>query len=109
TFSVLLRPAREAAQLGWLPLLTGVAVTEALRTTTGVEAVLKWPNDVVVQDRGGVRKLGGILAERVGGAVVVGVGINVSMRADELPVPAATSLVLEGADDPGPQVVLDAV
>ena len=46
----------------------------------------------------GDRKLGGVLAEVVGdGAVVVGIGLNVSLRADELPVPAATSLALEGS------------
>jgi BirA family transcriptional regulator, biotin operon repressor / biotin---[acetyl-CoA-carboxylase] ligase len=45
----------------------------------------------------GERKLGGILAERVAGAVVIGIGLNVSLRADELPTPNATSLALEGA------------
>jgi BirA family transcriptional regulator, biotin operon repressor / biotin---[acetyl-CoA-carboxylase] ligase len=79
----------------WLPLLTGVAVAAALRDRTGVEVVLKWPNDIMV----GARKLGGILTEQVatpgGSRVVVGVGVNVSQRADELPVATATSLALE--------------
>jgi BirA family transcriptional regulator, biotin operon repressor / biotin---[acetyl-CoA-carboxylase] ligase len=54
---------------------------------------LKWPNDLLVGDR----KLAGVLAERVGDAVVVGVGLNVSAVAAELPGPQATSLVMEGA------------
>ena len=45
----------------------------------------------------GKRKLGGILTEVVGTAVVVGIGLNVSLRDDELPVPTATSLAIEGS------------
>ncbi len=115
TFSVLLRPHRAAAHLGWLPLLTGLAVVDAVRSVTGVPAVLKWPNDVVVPTDGGEGKLAGILAERVGGpgggagAVVVGVGLNVSTTAAGLPVPTATSLLLAGADLVDRGVLLDAV
>ena len=90
--SMLLRPALPASSLPLLPLLTGVAAAEALRSVAGVEAVLKWPNDVHV----GGRKRGGILTERVDGGVVVGIGLNVSTRPDELAVPAATSVELEG-------------
>ena len=93
-FSVLLRPAGvPAARLGWLPLLTGVAVATAVRETTAVPASLKWPNDVLVGDR----KLAGILAEAHGDAVVVGVGLNVTLSQPELPVPTATSLLIEDA------------
>jgi BirA family biotin operon repressor/biotin-[acetyl-CoA-carboxylase] ligase len=61
-----------------LPLVTptaGLAATDALRSLAGVEARLKWPNDLVVDDR----KLAGLLAEAVGttGTVVVGMGVNV--------------------------------
>lgn len=88
TFSMLLRPAViPAGRLGWLPLLTGVAVAAAVRGVTGVEAVLKWPNDVLAgQGKSAEKgKLAGILAEATGDAVVVGVGINVSTEPDELP------------------------
>src|SRR5215472_16671402 len=91
TFSFLLRPAPVAqANWGWLPLLAGVAVASAIRSVTAVPAALKWPNDVLVGDR----KLGGILAERVRAAVVVGIGLNITGGA---PVPAATSLQAQGA------------
>ncbi|MFN8102704.1 MAG: biotin--[acetyl-CoA-carboxylase] ligase [Mycobacterium sp.] len=77
---------------GWLPLLTGVAAVETLREY--VDAGLKWPNDVMV----GTGKLGGVLSEVANaGVVVVGIGINVSLTADELPDPRATSLELLGA------------
>lgn len=121
-FSVLLRPGGKvpAARLGWIPLLTGVAVATAVRSVTGraqagefgeatgakeVDAGLKWPNDLLVGDR----KLAGILAERVGDAVVVGVGLNVSLRAEELPVATATSLLLEDAAVTDRETVLKAI
>ena len=98
TFSALLRPVEvPPVRWPWLPLLTGVAVAETLRRTAQVEAVLKWPNDVLVEDR----KVAGILLERVetpsGPAAVVGAGLNVTTRRDELPVAEATSLALEAA------------
>lgn len=92
TFSVLLRPGPPEARWGWLSLLGGVAVAVAVQRVTGVAASVKWPNDVLV----GGRKLAGVLAERVAGAVVLGVGLNVSQAAEELPVGEATSLALEG-------------
>jgi BirA family biotin operon repressor/biotin-[acetyl-CoA-carboxylase] ligase len=89
TFSILLRPPQLS---GWIPLLAGVAAVQALREWGGVQATVKWPNDVLVDDR----KLAGILCEHVApDAVVVGIGLNVSTRAEELPGPPATSLLLE--------------
>jgi len=93
TFSVLLRPTSPPSRLGWLPLAAGLAVAEAVATVGELDVRLKWPNDILV----GERKLGGVLAERVGGAVVIGVGLNVSAVQAELPAPTATSLVIEGA------------
>jgi BirA family transcriptional regulator, biotin operon repressor / biotin---[acetyl-CoA-carboxylase] ligase len=94
--SVLLRPAVPAARLGWLPLLAGVALVETVRRLAEVDAVLKWPNDLLVDER----KCAGILAEAVPEptpAIVLGVGLNVSMSEEELPRPDATSLLLAGA------------
>lgn len=90
TFSVLLRPHVPARRWPWIPLLGGYAVARACRDA-GVDAALKWPNDVMVGDR----KLCGLLAERIDDAAVLGIGLNVSQTRDELPVEAATSLVLE--------------
>ncbi|MGW4819809.1 biotin--[acetyl-CoA-carboxylase] ligase [Streptomyces sp. NPDC004227] len=98
-FSVLLRPSEvPVARWGWLPLLTGVAVATGLSRAAGVDTALKWPNDLLVTVGGEERKAGGILAERAGeGAVVIGVGVNVTLRQEELPVPRAGSLALAGA------------
>ncbi|WP_431948870.1 biotin--[acetyl-CoA-carboxylase] ligase [Actinacidiphila sp. bgisy167] len=99
-FSVLLRPTAVPHRLwGWLPLLAGVATASAVARTAGVDTGLKWPNDVLVTVGGEERKTGGILAERVGDdAVVIGIGLNVTLREAELPVPTAGSLALAGAE-----------
>ncbi|WP_327325696.1 biotin--[acetyl-CoA-carboxylase] ligase [Streptomyces sp. NBC_01210] len=98
--SVLLRPGPEVPveRWGWLPLLAGVASATGLARAAGVDMSLKWPNDLLVKVGGEERKTGGILAERAGDdAVVVGIGLNVTLRADELPVPTAGSLALADA------------
>ena len=96
--SLLLRPDEvPAARWPWLPLLAGVALQAAVAQVSEIESTLKWPNDVLVGDR----KLAGILLERidstVGPAAVVGIGVNIAMSVEQLPVPAATSLAIEGA------------
>jgi BirA family biotin operon repressor/biotin-[acetyl-CoA-carboxylase] ligase len=82
---------------GWLPLLTGVAVVDAVRATTGVRPGLKWPNDIQVGDG----KLGGILAEMAAPVIVVGVGLNVTLTGAEVedvaPDSHATSLLMLGS------------
>jgi BirA family biotin operon repressor/biotin-[acetyl-CoA-carboxylase] ligase len=102
TFSMLLRPQAPTRSWPWLPLLTGYAVDKALKAA-GFRAGVKWPNDVLI----GEKKVAGVLVERVdterGPAAVVGVGLNVSLTADELPVGTATSLVLESTVLGGPE------
>ncbi|HKR49063.1 MAG TPA: biotin--[acetyl-CoA-carboxylase] ligase [Pseudonocardiaceae bacterium] len=95
--SVLLRPTEvPQARWGWLPLLVGVALCRTVSTLGELPVALKWPNDLLLGT--GQRKAAGILAEVVSGsAVVVGIGLNVTLRPDELPVPEATSLAIEHA------------
>jgi BirA family biotin operon repressor/biotin-[acetyl-CoA-carboxylase] ligase len=94
-FSVLLRPYGPIPAAGWVPLVIGVAVSEALTRVCKIPVVVKWPNDLLVQGA----KLGGILVERAGtGIYVAGVGVNVNLEADELPTETATSLLLAGSE-----------
>lgn len=96
--SVILRPA--GTDLETLPALApaaGLAVAEAIERVAGVNAGLKWPNDVRV----GGKKVAGVLAESqiAGGtvsSVVIGIGINVNVDRvpDEL-ADVATSLARE--------------
>ncbi|MET9687743.1 MULTISPECIES: biotin--[acetyl-CoA-carboxylase] ligase [unclassified Streptomyces] len=98
-FSVLLKPGDAVPQerWGWLTLLAGVATATGLSRAAGVDTALKWPNDLLVTVDGEERKTGGILAERVEDGVVLGIGLNVTLTEDELPVPAAGSLALAKA------------
>jgi len=88
-FSIFLQPAR--TNWNWLSLLAGQSVARAL-SEGDKKLTLKWPNDLLV----GEKKVGGIIATRAGGGVVIGIGINVGMTQEELPTEIATSLLLEG-------------
>jgi BirA family biotin operon repressor/biotin-[acetyl-CoA-carboxylase] ligase len=103
--SVLLRPTAhdgsplDPSEFSWLSLAAGVAMTDAVASVLPASARarvgVKWPNDVQV----GARKICGILGELLpgGDGVVIGAGVNVAMTAEQLPVPTATSLVIEDA------------
>lgn len=117
--SVVLRPQLDPAHLGWLSMLAGRALVDTLRHDLGLDAVdqravLKWPNDVqVTQAEGPAKKISGILAAataasgvsaaspvsgapRTGpAAVVLGVGINVLLTPEQLPIEDATSVLIE--------------
>lgn len=121
--SVLLRPRTPAGTglpmdaLGWLPLIAGAAMTGAIRSlviatadSVAVDAsqvALKWPNDVLIDGR----KVCGILGELLpDSAVVLGAGVNLLLSPEELPVPTATSLTIEGIlDEVPPAELLDQV
>ena len=80
------------ARLGGLSLVAGIAACEALRASGLAEVGLKWPNDLVVVEGKGLRKLGGLLVEGGGEAAgaaraVIGLGLNVRM-----PVAAAKDI-----------------
>jgi BirA family transcriptional regulator, biotin operon repressor / biotin---[acetyl-CoA-carboxylase] ligase len=92
--SVLLRPDVEPTRLPELSLVAGRACAEAIAETAGLETEVKFPNDVLVEGR----KVAGILAEASEGRVVLGIGVNVSQEAGQLPAQArtpATSLLVE--------------
>ncbi|MGV8977671.1 MAG: biotin--[acetyl-CoA-carboxylase] ligase [Cellulomonas sp.] len=121
TVSFALHPDGPISSFGWIPLLAGLGAVTALRATAGVRASLKWPNDLMLPAPDGadldgwgrVRKVGGVLSELVetsaGRVVVVGLGLNVSQVADELPVPSATSLALAGAREVDREILLVAL
>jgi BirA family biotin operon repressor/biotin-[acetyl-CoA-carboxylase] ligase len=109
TVSVLLRPAGvPSGRWGWLPLLAGVALRDAVHRITELDATLKWPNDLLVHDA----KCAGILAEVTGDAVVIGMGLNVTTRVGELPPVTglpATSLQIAGAKSTDREPLLKAL
>ena len=86
-FSLVLRPEIQSQDVAWLSLIAGVAVSSAIRDTFGLPAVVKWPNDVLVSGK----KVCGILPETrfIGDKMdfaVVGIGVNVAIRTDLLPL-----------------------
>ncbi|MDO5051794.1 MAG: biotin--[acetyl-CoA-carboxylase] ligase [Pseudoclavibacter sp.] len=103
-------PARGA--LGWLPLLAQLALRDALLPLLGAQGParlrIKWPNDLLLD--GG--KVSGVLGEVLGEsdgelACVVGTGVNVLLRPEELPFPGAASLLAAGVPDPDPAALLE--
>ncbi|MDR0959380.1 MAG: biotin--[acetyl-CoA-carboxylase] ligase [Propionibacteriaceae bacterium] len=98
-----------------LPLAVGLATATAV-TTWGIDARLKWPNDVLVEEK----KLAGILVEtravpsstpnsQVKYLAIAGIGLNLSQTVADLPIPRATSLALAGATGITPREAADAV
>ncbi len=94
TMSVLLRvPQVPLQRRGWIGAILGLALVRACLNIAELEAQLKWPNDLLIDER----KCAGILGELVGDALIVGMGLNVSLTRAELPREDATSLELAGA------------
>ena len=95
--SVLLKPpnVRRAPELA---LVAGLAVAETVELELGTAAELKWPNDVLVAGQ----KVAGGLAELRGGAVVLGLGVNVNQTDAQLPpdarIPAASLRTVDGRE-----------
>src|SRR4029453_555647 len=88
--SINLRPQIDSARLPELSLIAGAAAAEAIAAETGLDPEVRFPNDVLI----GGRKVAGILAEARDGRGVLGIGINATTPLDELPEPAATSLLV---------------
>lgn len=100
-FSAFVVPTRDKSEWGFIPLLVGLSVAEVL----GIEFFTKWPNDIL-SDLG---KVGGILCEVHGDGIIIGVGINVSMTHEQLPVPTATSVLLTLGSAPDRSELLIAI
>ncbi|MBF4613836.1 biotin--[acetyl-CoA-carboxylase] ligase [Curtobacterium sp. VKM Ac-1376] len=105
--SLLVRADLDDHDRGWLPLVAGTAMRDAIVAVlpVGAEVLVKWPNDVQIAGE----KVCGILCQvGVDGSVVVGAGVNLTIPADRLPTPTSTSLLVAGAADDAPALA-DAV
>ena len=105
--SVLLRPVLAPERLGLCSVAAGLALADAVTEVAGVEARLKWPNDLVVRDR----KLAGLLAEAdLGGATVRAVVVGAGCNLDRAAVPPALADVATSVEaEAGRTVDRDAV
>jgi BirA family biotin operon repressor/biotin-[acetyl-CoA-carboxylase] ligase len=79
--SILLRPQLEPGRLHLVTAAVALAAADACEQVAGVRPDLKWPNDLLVDDR----KLAGVLAEADLPSVVVGIGINVNWGDTDVP------------------------
>ncbi|MDQ0299411.1 BirA family biotin operon repressor/biotin-[acetyl-CoA-carboxylase] ligase [Salibacterium salarium] len=98
-FSLIVRPDIIPQKAPQLTLMTAVAVTEGIMEATGIQAQIKWPNDILIDGK----KIAGILTEmqsepdRVQ-AIIIGIGLNINQQVEHFPeelLPKATSLALE--------------
>ena len=96
--SIILNPPPHFERISWIPLIAGLAITDSIYLQTSLPVSLKWPNDLLCDDK----KIGGILCEGISHGnkeqvVVVGIGINVHMRKEDFPLnlqQASTSLAM---------------
>jgi BirA family transcriptional regulator, biotin operon repressor / biotin---[acetyl-CoA-carboxylase] ligase len=101
-FSLVVEPDVEPMYWYRMSLAVGLAIVDVLGDL-GLEAKLKWPNDIYIHDK----KLGGILIENVGGFLIVGVGLNVNVR--EIPeevLSRATSIIKVSGQEVNREVLL---
>ena len=91
--SFLLKPpaSRSAPELA---LVAGVAVADTIERETGLAVQLKWPNDVMLRRT----KVAGILAEMRDGAVILGIGLNVNQKREDMPARAGSLRSLTGRE-----------
>jgi BirA family transcriptional regulator, biotin operon repressor / biotin---[acetyl-CoA-carboxylase] ligase len=92
--SINLRPKVRTPLLPELSVVAGLAAADAIAAVAGVRPEVRFPNDLLI----GGRKVAGILAEARDERVVLGIGINVNVSEDELPMNVdkpATSLLVE--------------
>lgn len=84
--SLITKPVLSPSRLPLMGMMLGLSAVSAIHSLSAIEVHLKWPNDIVVNEK----KVGGILCEAVtegnqGIAVILGIGINVNLQPDDYP------------------------
>lgn len=93
-FSFYIKPRNQRSEWGFIPLIAGLSLVRAITTIdTAMNVSLKWPNDLIINEK----KCAGIIAQTTNEGIVIGIGLNVSITPNELPVSTATSLAIEGS------------
>ena len=90
--SIILRDPCLQKHLTWIPLATGLALSEAIQKTQTITSSLKWPNDILIRNK----KLAGILCQSTSrgqsaGGVIVGFGVNVNAGPEDFPADLQTT------------------
>ncbi|WP_339250025.1 biotin--[acetyl-CoA-carboxylase] ligase [Sporosarcina sp. FSL W8-0480] len=84
--SLIIRPTLTPQQAPQMTLVTAVAIVRAIEEVTGVEATIKWPNDILINGK----KMTGILTELQADpdqvkAIIIGIGMNINQGEDDFP------------------------
>ena len=91
-FSLYIEPHLPRERWSFIPLLAGLSVVQVLNKISKSDKFLtKWPNDILINEK----KVAGMISEVCGNGVIVGIGINITMTSEQLPVPTASSILLE--------------
>ena len=93
-FSFFIKPNRVRSEWGFISHLAALSMQEVISHDHPTKVWLKWPNDILIGDK----KVAGLLAQATDDGVIIGIGVNVAMTADELPVETATSLAITGSN-----------
>ena len=93
-FSFYLAPQRNRSDWGFIAHLAALSLNEVISEHLSSEIKLKWPNDILISDK----KVAGLIAQTAGEGIIVGIGLNVEMSSEELPVSTATSLAIMGSN-----------
>jgi len=91
-FSFYVTPKRSKECWSFISFLAAIALYEIIAKDQASGISLKWPNDILI----GEKKVAGLIAEQTNQGIIIGIGLNVSISEEEIPVPNATSLAMSG-------------
>ena len=92
-FSLYIVPKRARSDWGFISHLAALSMQQVISKDHSSQVWLKWPNDILI----GGAKVAGLLAQATDHGVIIGIGVNVAMTTEELPVDTATSLAITGS------------
>lgn len=101
-FSLYLEPKRDRADWGFISHLAALSMQQVISKDLPAQVLLKWPNDILIKEK----KVAGLLAQTTSGGIILGIGINVAMAQEELPVEGATSLAIAGSNNLNRNLIL---
>jgi len=101
-FSLYIEPKRVRSDWGFISHLASLSMLEVISSDLPMKASLKWPNDILI----GEKKVAGLLAQVSDQGIIIGLGLNVEMNIEELPVETATSLAISGSKELNRNLIL---
>jgi BirA family biotin operon repressor/biotin-[acetyl-CoA-carboxylase] ligase len=101
-FSLYISPKRSRSDWGFLGHLAALTMHEVVSADLPIKTKLKWPNDILIGDK----KVAGLLAQATDVGVIIGIGLNVGMTIEELPVESATSLAIANSKELNRNLIL---